>query len=146
MGPARALALALAWWALASPAASQPRGSSLVGSPGSRSAGARLSAAPGARAAQRWRARSCALTWHAPPAGPPVLSSLSPAVGVPEGGVLLTLRGANFQRSRGLAVRFAGANVAVVVPATFVDASTVGACTQKREKARARPLRLAPAQ
>ena len=75
-----------------------------------------------------------------------MLSSLSPAVGVPEGGVLLTLRGANFQRSRGLAVRFAGADVAVVVPATFVDASTVGACTQKREKARARPLRLAPAQ
>ncbi len=64
-----------------------------------------------------------------------MLSSLSPGVGVPEGGVLLTLRGANFRRSRGLAVRFATADAAVVVPATFVDASTVGARMTRAENA-----------
>ena len=127
MGPALALALAALLWC--APCASQPRGSSLVGAPGSRAAGARA----GGFARALLRCMPPVLTWRCC-AGPPVLSSLSPAVGVPEGGVLLTLRGANFRRSRGLAVRFAGADAAVVVPATFVDASTVGAPDMPRKR------------
>jgi hypothetical protein len=46
---------------------------------------------------------------------------------VREGGVAVTLVGAGFQRTRGLSVRFSTAGGSVVVPATFVDASTIGA-------------------
>ena len=128
MGPALALALAALLWS--APCESQPRGSSLVGAPGSRAAGARA----GGSARVTSQCSAALLTWRCV-AGPPVLSSLSPGVGVPEGSVLLTLRGANFRRSRGLAVRFATADAAVVVPATFVDASTVGARMTRAENA-----------
>ena len=51
---------------------------------------------------------------------------MSPTVGVREGGVTLTLTGAGFARTNGLSVRFANAAGSVVVPATYVDPSTVG--------------------
>jgi hypothetical protein len=138
---ARALLVLL----LACAASAQPRGSTIVGAPGVRAAG--TGGRPCARARRRRPpstalllaayAHSQRLTRHpfrpasvrlaSRPAAAPVLSSLSPSTGVREGGVAVTLVGAGFQRTRGLSVRFSTARGSVVVPATFVDASTIGA-------------------
>ena len=104
----------------------QPRGSSYNIKPGVKSAGACH--------VRRIHAISLGFSlpptfWRPQPTAPPVLTSLSPTVGVREGGVTLTLTGAGFARTSGLAVRFANAAGSVVVPATYVDPSTVGAHT-----------------
>jgi hypothetical protein len=141
---------------LACAASAQPRGSTIVGAPGVRAAGTSEHAHAHVHACRRRRptrrpacgvkTRSrthltpvtapCGLSpFHLLPAAAPVLSSLSPSVGVREGGVAVTLVGAGFQRTRGLSVRFSTALGSVVVPATFVDASTIGARRPRRMRA-----------
>jgi hypothetical protein len=53
---------------------------------------------------------------------------MTPASGVRGAGVTVTLHGAGFQRSRGLAVRFTTvAGASVTVPAVFVNSASIGA-------------------
>jgi hypothetical protein len=154
-----AVRTALVCLALLCGAQAQPRGSTIVGKPGVAAAGA-LSLS---RAARRARLAPGALHSRAAPvpaltrpartraravparAAPPVLSSLSPAVGVREGGVTVTLVGAGFQRTRGLSVRFSTAAGSTVVPAQFVDASTIGARPRLAPKPRRTRMCCAPA-
>ncbi|XRB21119.1 IPT/TIG domain-containing protein [Pseudoscourfieldia marina] len=73
---------------------------------------------------------------HTAQVKPPILRSISPSHGAREGGATLTIRGAGFRRANTLSVRFAATwprTELDIVPATYVDASTITCKAPSRE-------------